>query len=237
MLLVFALVFIALGLCVTMPVKNDFTPRLYAPAYGNSYYYGDNVFYNSGYGMPNCTAYAWGRAYEILGEKPCLSTGDAGSWFEYNKKHKIYAYGKEPQVGAIACFDNVYGGHVAVVERIENNIITFSNSAYGGSNFYLTTASVSSENPGQSEWDFQGYIYLKDYHNTYKLNSSYKVVADSGVNLRQSPSLQGKVLNVIPKEEVVFIVKIDKSDYYNWGLTYYDGNIGYCALEYTESLT
>ena len=65
----------------------SFTPRLSAPDYSNKYYYnGDyNVFYKYGYGMPNCTAYAYGRAYEILGKEPKLSWNGAGQWYGYNQ--------------------------------------------------------------------------------------------------------------------------------------------------------
>ena len=45
----------------------SFSPRLSAPSSSNKYYYSNlNVFYKYDYGMPNCTAYAYGRAYEIL---------------------------------------------------------------------------------------------------------------------------------------------------------------------------
>lgn len=58
---------------------SGFTARLSAPAYSNKYYFNGNynVFYASGYGMPNCTAYAYGRAYEILGKEPKLSWASA----------------------------------------------------------------------------------------------------------------------------------------------------------------
>ena len=49
-----------------------FKPRLTAPTTDNRFYYKDNVFYKSGYGMPNCTCYAWGRFYELL-NKPLVT--------------------------------------------------------------------------------------------------------------------------------------------------------------------
>ena len=52
----------------------SFSPRLSAPSLSNKYYYSNlNVFYKYDYGMPNCTAYAYGRAYEILGSEPKLT--------------------------------------------------------------------------------------------------------------------------------------------------------------------
>lgn len=43
--------------------SGTYTPRLDDNGIvGNFHYYSDNIFYQSGYGMPNCTAYAW-RAF------------------------------------------------------------------------------------------------------------------------------------------------------------------------------
>lgn len=43
-----------------------FTPRLTDEGILNNFHwYSDNPFYQSGYGMPNCTCYAWGRFWEI----------------------------------------------------------------------------------------------------------------------------------------------------------------------------
>ena len=62
----------------------DFNPRTTAPK-NNSYYTSKNAYYQCGYGMPNCTAYAYGRAYEILQKKPKLCMGNAYEWYCYNK--------------------------------------------------------------------------------------------------------------------------------------------------------
>ena len=79
-----------------------YSPRPSAPASTNKYYYSDlNVFYKYGYGMPNCTAYAYGRAYEILKTEPKLSWGNAEQWYGYNKSNGYYSYGKTPKLGAI----------------------------------------------------------------------------------------------------------------------------------------
>ncbi len=58
--------------------------------------------------MPNCTAYAYARACELLGKEPNLSSGSANERWEYNINKKVYPY-----------------GHVAVVEEINDSIITF----------------------------------------------------------------------------------------------------------------
>ena len=106
----------------------SFSPRLSAPSSSNKYYYSNlNVFYKYGYGMPNCTAYAYGRAYEILGSEPKLSWNNAEQWYGYNKSNGYYKYGQTPKVGAIACWSyNGGGGHVAVVEKVENPVTQIS---------------------------------------------------------------------------------------------------------------
>ena len=112
------------------------------------------------YGMPNCTAYAFGRIYELNGSRPNLCTGNAEMLYDYNKSHNYYPYGSTPKLGAVAVWVHPGGGHVAVVEKIENNTVTYSNSAYNGTNFYLSTAPLSDPgNVGATDWTLQGYIY------------------------------------------------------------------------------
>ena len=144
-------------------VRTAFQPRLRAPSLSDSRYYSsDNIFYDSGFGMPNCTCYAWGRAYELTGKKPMLSTGDAGTWYDYNRENDIYDYGEIPRRGAIACWRDADGGpgHVAVVEEIDGDKMICSNSAYSGDVFYLDTLPVDDPSQGRDNWIFQGYIYV-----------------------------------------------------------------------------
>ena len=115
---------------------------------GNAFY----KIYNSNrddgtYGLPNCTAYAWGRFWEIMSDAkgdtdsvtvdpPNLSLDSPSYWLDYNSKLETpYKTGSTPELGAIA----VWSGHVAIVEHIEYNsdntinyIIT-SDSGYSSS--------------------------------------------------------------------------------------------------------
>lgn len=139
-----------------------YTPRLEAPTADNGYYFSSkNIFYASGYGMPNCTAYAYGRAYEILQTAPKLCTGNAGKWFDYNKNNGFYSYGSTPKLGAIAVWANDSAhnqGHVAVVEKIaDNGNITISESYYGSTFFKTQTAQLSSFYTSKI---FLGFIYI-----------------------------------------------------------------------------
>ena len=215
--LTFCFVFSLFGLLFTSIQKVnavDFTPRLEQPAYSNKYYYDSdyNLFQRYGYGLPNCTAYAYGRAYEILGREPNLSTGSAYMWYGYNVQTGAYPYGQTPKVGAIACWTYGSGGHVAVVEKIENGIITLSNSAWGGKTFYITTASLSDPVVGgNSWWTFQGYIYLIDSAETTTtttppseqpsqqivqkyVTGTYKITKANVLNVRNSSDLSGAII-------------------------------------------
>ena len=144
-----------------------FVPRLDATGIvGSPYYYSLNPFYNAGYGMPNCTAYAWGRFWEesdpdrTYTNPPTLSTGNAEDW--YGNTADGYRRGNTPQLGAVICFaDGPYSGdgHVAIVEQInsDGSIVT-SNSAWGGSFFYTQTLSPPNYLPATG-YVFQGFIY------------------------------------------------------------------------------
>ena len=133
-----------------------FIPRFEAPDNSNKYYYSDNVFYQSGYGMPNCTAYAWGRFYELSGQRPKLCTANAEYWYDYNDGYKR---GQTPKLGAIIVWSggNLGAGHVAVVEAInEDGSITTSNSAYNSTYFY--TQGIGNTY-ALSGYTFLGFIY------------------------------------------------------------------------------
>lgn len=142
----------------------SFNPRYSAPSYSNDYYYSSmNLFYASGYGMPNCTAYAYGRAYEILGYAPNLCPYNAGEWYDYNKRYGFYGYGSTPRVGAIAVWDDWNGddGHVAVVEEVHSDgTVLVSESTWGGVTFRLRNMNADSSDGYMYYYRFLGYIYI-----------------------------------------------------------------------------
>lgn len=140
-----------------------FTPRLDTTGMaGSRYWYSNtNPFEAAGFGMPNCTCYAWGRFWEINNqldhdETPIGITGNANTWYNSSS---AYQHGMTPKLGAIICFDGgpQLTGHVGVVEQIngDGSIVT-SNSDYGGTYFYTMTL-----NPPYSSGTlaFQGFIY------------------------------------------------------------------------------
>lgn len=145
---------------------DPFVPRLTKSGIvGNPYWYSRNPFYLAGFGLPNCTCYAFGRWWEIAdidrnySNYPNLCTGNAEDWWAYNDG---YQRGSTPQLGAVICFaDGPYSGdgHVAIVEQInpDNSIVT-SNSAYGGQFFYTQTLYPPNYLPAAG-YVFQGFIY------------------------------------------------------------------------------
>ncbi len=131
-----------------------YSARTTAPAANNSYYYSSaNPFYSAGF-TGNCTWYAWGRAYEILGTSPSLSRHDASTWYSYNASYGYYNYGTEPKVGAIACYFKNGNNHVAVVEEITDGVAYVSEFNQGGDHsFHYRIYNAWNAPP-------DGYIYL-----------------------------------------------------------------------------
>lgn len=164
-----------------------FTPRLNAPSYSDPDFYKENPFYQSGYGLPNCTCYAWGRFKEILGSRPNLSTSNAENWWGHKDG---YARGQAPRLGAVGCWrkgkagvSSDGAGHVMVIEKISGNKVTFSSSAWKGTRFYTKTFTIGKYN--YNGFVFQGFIYnpaVKNYvvGETYTLQANMKVRKGAG---------------------------------------------------------
>lgn len=158
---------------ITAYAIGGFTPRTTEPSKSSdwTYYWGDNP-YSAGpyFSINNCTKYAFGRAYELLGYKPNNNGwGNAGTWFNAKDGYERSSDSHAPRLGAIMCWGGSGYGHVAVVEAINGDKIDFSDSSYPytwngqenkGWNWRLRSGinvnSLSSLNLGT----FQGYIYL-----------------------------------------------------------------------------
>lgn len=176
-----------------------FEKRTTAPSKAMECYYASNPFYQSGYGMPNCTAYAYGRFWELLGSKPNLSLANAENWYSHNDE---YERGLTPRLGAIICFrkgqvgvSSDGAGHVAIVEEIyPDGRILISESAWKG---YLFKTKILDKNYNYGTLKFQGFIYnprsfeqVVD-NSVYKLGTTYttqvilKVRSGAGTNYAQ----------------------------------------------------
>lgn len=153
-----------------------FKRRTEAPKKTNAYYFSDkNIFYKYGYGMPNCTAYAYGRYAELWGiYLPIIkgkARGNAEDWFDVIKANDKFKTSDKPQLGAVACWKcgkilngSDGAGHVAIVEEILPNGDTItSNSAYKGTEWYEQTLKASegynwTSSISGKKYIFQGFI-------------------------------------------------------------------------------
>ncbi len=147
-----------------------FSPRLTAPSTSDKHWIkstkgglNDCIEISGGSVLPNCVGYAWGRFYEIIGDKPKLSKNNAEMW--YGNTADGYKRSQTPALGAVICWSKgVVGneadgaGHVAIVEQIlPNGDIVTSNSAYGGSRFYVHIYEKSARY-SFGAYKFQGFI-------------------------------------------------------------------------------
>lgn len=155
------------GTSVVESNVKKFVARLTAPKKTDQNYYSNkNIFYACGYGMPNCTAYAWGRLLELTGKAYTKLDGNAEKWWGKAEKAGLKR-GKTPKLGAIICWkagdvnsSTDGAGHVGVVEQIKSNgDIVVSNSAWKGTEFYLMTVTKASGYVYDSSRQLQGFIY------------------------------------------------------------------------------
>ena len=166
---VMSIVLAVLMLICAVPVMEadaaTFSPRLTAPE--RTGYYGTQNSYNpfwtnSSAGNGNCTWYAWGRAYELLGSRPQLSTGNANTWYPRNQSNGAYPYGSTPKLGAIACWATGSAGHVAVVEAInDDGTFTISESSWSATSWWFRINTIRTSYYSS----FQGFIYIGDFSN------------------------------------------------------------------------
>ena len=124
--------------------------------------------WSDGYSGGNCTWYAFGRAWELLGTLPKLCTYNAGKWYNYNINNGFYSYGSTPKLGAIACWDKFdsNNGHVAVVEEIGDGYIKCSESGWSYTDGYFKVRTRYLDDPDLGMGDnyrFLGYIYIGDF--------------------------------------------------------------------------
>lgn len=165
----------------------EYKKRTTAPSKTNKYYYSNNnPFQSAGYGMPNCTTYAWGRWYELLDYRPTkLSTRNAENWYVKNDGYKR---GQTAKLGAIICWSKGKvgvasdgAGHVAIVEEIkpDGSIVT-SNSAWKGTNFFLQEIPKSYKRSG---YNFQGFIYNPNEYDEPKKETISTYVVKKGDTL------------------------------------------------------
>lgn len=153
-------------LCLSASAADWPGERYQPPNESNPHYYTDNPYHQKNYGLPNCTAYAWGRISELTGTAPGLNPGgDAKYWFRYTPDG--YRRGLQPRLGAVACWVFEGTGHVAVVESIQDEHIVISQSHWSARKPGSDTPAFSRLTIKADGSDylpgFQGYIYACDF--------------------------------------------------------------------------
>ena len=146
--------------------------------------------------LPNCTSWAWGRAYELMGEAPPEFRGDAGFWWnsydELNANNALVNKGyikseTTPSLGAIACWQDPDTprsmGHVAIVEAInDDGTIIISESGYRTwvwrpSYFNVKTITAGSDYKTSSNtYKFKGYISLPSFGGGLPTINSFELI-------------------------------------------------------------
>ena len=155
------LVFVLVTAAFTLPVS-AFTQRKSAPADSNQYYYSNkNPFYPAYVGQ--CTWYAWGRAYEVSGKRPALSTQNAGKWYSANDGYK---HDTTPKAGSVVCWlagqggSDATTGHVAFVESVNSDGSVFiSEFNWGNHPLAFGTRTLKK---GTSAYNTARYIHIID---------------------------------------------------------------------------
>lgn len=199
-------------------IGGSFTPRMSAPSKSDKNWihtskggYNSCILIKGNSCLPNCVGYAWGRWRELLKKAPALSRANAEDWWAYGDGYKR---GQTPKLGAVAVWRKGragYGGdgagHVAVVEHIAaDGTVTFSNSAYGGSRFYLHKMKKGKYGLGGS-YVFMGFIYPPETYDAEPKPATpskpasktvtYRVLEKSGMNVRAKANSGSKKVGTV----------------------------------------
>ncbi len=100
------------------------------------WYYSANPYYQRGYGLPNCTCYAWGRLSEICNAPVTFYGGNAIMWASRPEMKQI----PSPKVGSCIIYSGGITdslgrlcGHIGVIEHVyDDGSIDVSMSSFGG---------------------------------------------------------------------------------------------------------
>jgi hypothetical protein len=123
----------------------------------------------------------------------------------------VYPYGQDPKLGAIICWNGGFG-HVAVVEKIEGDTVTFSESnypGYGAPDFAVRT--YSKDRVKTYTTGFQGYIYIGDYSKNEDVQKYAYVVngaTNKGSELKKGQALEREQYLSSPNKK--FVAKLQQ---------------------------
>ncbi|WP_164509010.1 SH3 domain-containing protein [Clostridium rectalis] len=187
------------------------------PNINSSSYNQNNIFTLCGY-KGQCTWFTYGRTLEKLNLKlPKNFYGNAVTWWYQNINNKTYPYGNEAKANSIAVWSggNLGYGHVAFVEKVENNLIYFNEGNFSVRGDYDKNIKLLSKEAIKNRGNLylKGYIYLENNSDT--INSSedallkygtVNISCNSSLNVRTNPSITSNVCGSLKKGNKIIIL-------------------------------
>jgi surface antigen len=159
------------GVSVGHPLQTDTSPADYRDQTAYlAYYYQNPFWYADGGSGGQCTAFCWGRAKEKKGIS-LPHWGDAQTW--WSQAQGLYLTGSVAEPNSIAVWSYASHGHVAFIEDVDGNQVTFNEANTGhNSNYNWGCGYVGIQTRSKSDMDDRnlgslgdtkllGYIYLK----------------------------------------------------------------------------
>lgn len=229
---------------LTISVKaytDSVVPNTLSDAYNK-----DNIFTTYGY-KGQCTWFTYGRALEKLDVKlPTAFYGNAVEWWYDNANEKVFSYGEEPKANSIAVWSggNLGYGHVAFVEKVENDTVYFNEGNFSVRGDYdQKLKSLSKESIKQrGNLYLKGYIYLDEGdkntsiespEHTSSITEQYKygtpkITTGSTLNIRLNPSTSSKICGTLKKGDY-FSITLKVADWYK---IKFNSTTGYVNSEY-----
>jgi hypothetical protein len=155
------LVLIFCFLCIILNNKVYAAEYSLTPHLNSSTYSSSNFFTKAG-NKGGCTWLTWGRTLEKLNIKLTKEfCGNAISWWDKNSSLKKYSYGTEPRSNSIAVWAGGKDGcgHVAFVEKVEGNVVSFNEADFSKSKNYDGALECLTK----EQMKKRGTLYLKGY--------------------------------------------------------------------------
>lgn len=187
------------------------------------WYSNANPYFQRGYGLPNCTCYAWGRLAEICNAPVTFYGGNAIMWASRPEMKQI----PSPKVGSCIIYSggitDSYGrlcGHIGVVEHCyDDGSIDVSMSSFGGYmwRLYRLNPSDSYHIPDSYGLSFVGFFMYDGVQAIYdqeariqqeKKEAAYNQLQKS-VELRSIQPVDDLLIPYYKNKEKVYINSID----------------------------
>lgn len=199
----------------------------------------------TGFVLKNSVGYSQGRFRELLEDKEVWSKIGAsfagnGETFYENAKKAGFKVGKEPKLGAIACWKqgNEYNpndglGHEGIIEKVESNgdVIMSQSSAFNEIWKEVKLTKSSGYKYGDGSFTFQGFVYPpvkfveeKPTTNVTKTEETKTTTTSTSTTIKKGAKFKLKDVDVFNSEDGKTIGK-RTGNYYVWSATAVLGRI------------